>query len=259
MIRVESGHYIKALHNLLNAHFDLRNHGRFDAILRKFEAFSKTDRVIENDNFRIQSFVYITTARINQKFMNGSFKEGLQMVPDIEKSLAEYDLFIDRHRILVLNYKIASLYFGAGDYATSIDYLQRIINDQQDLRNDLQCYARVLHLMAHYELGNFDLMESLTKSVYRFMARRERLTRIEEEMFRFLRTSFQTSRSRLRAEFEKFLDKIRGFENNRYEARAFAYLDLVSWVESKVYQRPMSEIIAEKYRSSKRRLQPVEA
>jgi hypothetical protein len=256
MVRVETGHYIKALHNLLNAHFDLRNYRKFDAVLRKFEAFSQTGRVIENDNFRIQCFVYITTAKINQVFMLGNFKEGLRWVPEIEQKLHEDDVFIDRHRILVLNYKIASLYFGAADYSTSIDYLQRIINDQLDLRNDLQCYARVLHLMAHYELGNFELMESLTKSVYRFMARRERLTRVEEEMFKFLRTSFHTTRSGIKAEFEKFLEKIRRFEGNRYEARAFAYLDLVSWVESKVYQRPMSEIIAEKYRKSKRRLRP---
>jgi hypothetical protein len=259
MIRVETGHYIKALHNLLNAHFDLRNYQKFETVLRRFEEFSKTDRVIENDNFRIQSFVYITTAKINQVFMLGTFREGLLLVPEIEGKLTEYDLFIDRHRILVLNHKIASLYFGAGNYATSIDYLQRIINDSLDLRNDLQCYARVLHLMAHYELGNFDLMESLTKSVYRFMARRERLTHVEEEMFRFLRTSFLSSRSTLKAEFEKFLEKIRRFEGNRYEARVFAYLDLVSWVESKVSQRPMSEIISEKYRKSKRRIQVVMA
>jgi tetratricopeptide (TPR) repeat protein len=252
MVRVETGHYIKALHNLLNAHFDLRNYQKFERVLSKFEDFSQTDRVKENDNFRIQSFVYITTAKINQVFMKGTFREGLLMVPEIEEKLSEYDVFIDPHRILVLNYKIASLYFGAGDYDTCIDYLQRIINDPQDLRNDLQCYARVLHLMAHYELGNFDLMESLTKSVYRFMAKRERLTKVEEEMFRFLRTSFHTSRSSMRAEFQKFLEKIRTFEGNRYEARAFAYLDLVSWVESKVSQRPMSDIIAEKYRKNKR-------
>src|SRR6202000_3034774 len=171
MVRVETGHYIKALHNLLNAHFDLRNHQRFEITLREFETFALTDRVVENDNFRIQSFVYISTAKINQVFMLGTFREGLLMVPEIERQLAEYDLFIDRHRILVLNYKIASLYFGSGDYATCIDYLQRIMNDQVDMRNDLQCYARVLHLMAHFELGNFDLMESLTKSVYRFMAK----------------------------------------------------------------------------------------
>ncbi len=254
MKRVETSHYIKALHNLLNAHFDLRNHQKFDIILQQFEAFALTDRVRENDNFRIQSFVYITTAKINQVFMQGTFKEGLLMVPDIEKKLEEYDLFIDRHRILVLNYKIASLYFGSGDYGTCIDYLQRIINDQVDMRNDLQCYARVLHLMAHYELKNFELMESLTKSVYRFMAKKDTLTRVEEEMFKFLRTSFQASRHTLKAEFEKFLDKIKHFERNRFETRVFAYLDLVSWVESKVYQKPMSEIIHEKYLLSRKRV-----
>jgi hypothetical protein len=254
MIRVETSHYIKGLHNLLNAHFDLRNYVKFELTLRQFEAFALTDRVRENDNFRIQSFVYIITAKINQHFMLGTFKEGLRMVPDMEDKLKEYDLFIDRHRLLVLNYKIATLYFGSGDYAVCIDYLQRIINDQVDMRNDLQCYARVLHLMAHFELGNFELMESLTKSVYRFMAKKENLTRVEEEMFRFLRHTFNVSRHALKAEFEKFLDKIKHFENNRFETRAFAYLDIISWVESKVWQKPMSEIIREKYKKSRKRV-----
>ena len=254
MIRVETGHYIKGLHNLLNAHFDLRNYQQFELTLRQFEEFAQTDRVRENDNFRIQTFLYITTAKINQHFMLGTFKEGLLMVPDMEARLQEYDLFIDRHRLLVLNYKIATLYFGSGDYATCIDYLQRIINDQVDMRNDLQCYARVLHLMAHFELGNFELMESLTKSVYRFMARKDNLTRVEEEMFRFLRHTFHMSRLALKAEFEKFLEKLKHLETNRFETRAFAYLDIISWVESKVHQKPMSEIIHEKYLHSRRKI-----
>jgi hypothetical protein len=48
----------------------------------------------------------------------------------------------------------------------------------------------MLHLMAHYELNNFEIMESLTKSVYRFMARMENLTVVEDAMFKFLRQSF---------------------------------------------------------------------
>jgi len=254
MIRVETSHYIKGLHNLLNAHFDLRNYQKFEITLQQFEDFSQTDRVRDNDNFRIQAFVYITTAKINQHFMLGTFKEGLLMVPEVEQKLAEYDLFIDRHRILVLNYKIATLHFGSADYATCIDYLQRIINDQVDMRNDLQCYARVLHLMSHYELGNFELMESLTKSVYRFMAKKENLTKVEEEMFRFLRQTFHLSRHTLKAGFEKFLQKLKQLEKNRFETRAFAYLDIISWVESKVYQKPMSDVIREKYVNSRKRI-----
>jgi hypothetical protein len=252
MIRVETGHYIKGLHNLLNAHFDLRNYSEFPKTLTKFEIFAKTDRVQQHDNFRIQAFLYITQAKVNQHFMLGTFKDGLALVPDIEDKLEEYALFIDRHRVLVLTYKIGMLYFGSGDYDTCIDYLQKIINDNVDLRYDLQCYARLLHLLAHYELGNYALMEPLTKSVYRFMAKMENLTGIEEEMFRFLRHSFQVTRQELKIELEKFLSKIKQFENNRFETRAFAYLDIVSWVEAKVNNKTMSEIIAAKYRNSKR-------
>jgi len=80
----------------------------------------------------------------------------------------------------------------------------------------------------------------------------ENLTVVEEEMFRFLRHSFQVTRQELKQELEKFLHKIKQFEKSRFETRAFAYLDIISWVEGKVYNKPMSEIIAGKYRKSRR-------
>jgi hypothetical protein len=253
MKRVETSHYIKSIHYLLNAHFDLRNHREFEKALHLFEEVAKTDRVKGHDNFRIQAFIYISTARINQHFIHGTFKEGLLLVPGIEKELAEYDIFLDSHRVLVLNYKFAMLYFGSGDYNRSIDYLQKIINDKTNLRYDLQCYARVVHLMAHYELGNDMLMESLSKSVYRFMAKMKNLTVVEDSMFKFLRQSLPLSPRQLKPEFEKLLHTIKHLEKNRFETRAFAYLDIISWVESKVYDKPMSAVIQEKYLKSKRR------
>jgi hypothetical protein len=162
--------------------------------------------------------------------MTGTFQKGLELVPGIEQNLEKYALFVDRHRILVFNYKIASLYFGAGQYSTSIDYLLKIINGPLDLRIDLQCYARLLHLMAHYEMGNYDIIESLIKSVYRFMAKMKNLTVVEEEMFRFLRNSFDVSPRLLKPELEKFLNKIKHLEDSRFETRAFAYLDVIAWV-----------------------------
>jgi hypothetical protein len=253
MINVETGHYIKGMHNLMNAHFDLRNHQQLDIVLEEFEKFAPSHIVQHHDNFRVQAFVSIQQAKINRHFMRGTFKEGLSLVPHIEEKLEEYALFLDKHRILVFNYKIASLYFGSGDYNATIDYVQRIINEPTDLRNDLQCYARLLHLLSHYEMGNFGLMEPLTKSVFRFMAKMENLTVVEEEMFRFLRNSLQLTRNRIRQELELFLQKIKHLEKNRFETRAFAYLDIISWVESKVYNKPMSEVIYDKYLKSRKR------
>ena len=253
MIRVETGHYIKGLHNLLNAHFDLRNFSGFEQTLRLFQEFSRTPRVQDHDNFRIQAFIYIASARINQHFMTGTFREGLKLVPDIEQKLKEYAIFLDGHRIMVLNYKIAMLYFGNQDYNTSIDYLQKIIYEDEGLGNDLQCYARLLHLMSHYELGNDTIIESLTKSVYRFMAKMQNLTVVEEAMFQFLKKSFNLSPRQLKPELEAFLQRIKHLEKNRFETRAFAYLDVISWLESKVYGKPMSAIIHDKCMQNKRR------
>ncbi len=254
MIAVETGHYIKGMHNLLNAHFDLRNFNKFEITLNQFEEYAKTPIANQHDNFRTHTSIYINSARLNQFLMQGNFAEGLKAVPEIEEKLNEYALFVDSHRILVFNYKIATLYFGAGDYSTAIDFLHKIINDNQaGLRNDLQCYARLIHLLCHFELGNEEILDSLIKSVYRFMARMNNLTVVEEHIFTFLRHSTKVKPKELKPELTQFLDKIKHLENNRFETRSFAYLDIISWVESKVYEKPMAEIIKNKYLKSRHR------
>lgn len=247
MIEIETAHFIKALHNLLNAHFDVQNYAKFDEVLEQFETFAASKTVHNNDNNRIQVFIYLYTAKLNKYFMNGDFKEGLKLVPELEERLEEYSLYMDRHRILIFYYKIASLYFGSGDYDKAIDYLNKIINWKVDLRNDLQCYARLLHLIAHFELGNYDILEYLIKSVYRFMAKMENLSLVEEEILKFLRKAFGISRHKIKAEFEKLLDKLKSLERNRFETRAFVYLDIISWLESKLRNVPVQDIIREKY------------
>ena len=253
MITVETGHYIKGMHNLLTANFNLRNFKQFDNYLYRFERFTFSKAANRHDNFRMQAFVYLTSARINQHLMKGSFGEGLKLVPAIEAGLEEFNMYIDRHRVLVIQYKTALLYFGNGNYAESIDHLQKIINGPVDMRIDLQCYARLLHLMAHFEMGNDAIIESLIKSVFRFMSRMENLTVVEEEMFKFLRNNVYESAVKLKPGLKKLLQDIKQFEKNRYETRVFSYLDIISWVESKVFEKPMSEVVHEKYLRSRHR------
>jgi len=253
MIDIEPGHYIKGMHNLMNAHFDLRNYKKFEEVLDEFSAFAQSKIADKHINNRVQTFVYLMSARINQHLITGTFNEGLALIPYTEKKLANYTLFLDRHRVLVFNYKIATLYFGAGNYGKCVDYLRKIINDVVDLRQDLQCYARLLHLIAHYELGNTEIIEHLVKSVYRFMAKMENLSVVEEEILKYLQNSFYISVNKLQPEFKKLLDQLKKLETNRYETRAFAYLDVVSWLESKVNNEPLQKVIHDKFLKSRRR------
>ncbi len=254
MKRVETGHYIKGLHTLLNAHYDVRNFQKFDEVLKIFEAFAETDRVRLHDNFRTQTFVYINNAKINQHLMLGTFATGITQIPNILQQLKENELFIDEHRVMVFNYKFASLHFGNGNYELCIDYLQKIINENTEVKSDMQSYARLMHLMAHYEIGNYELIEYLAKSVYRFMSKKDNLTLVEEEMFKFLRKSFHVTRINMQNELELFLSKIKQLEKSRYETRTFAYLDIISWLEAKVHKQTMSEVLQNKFKLRRKRI-----
>jgi hypothetical protein len=252
MLAVETASYIKGMHNLMGAHFDLLNHEKLAADIRRFEQFAKHKLVLQNDNNLILTYQYLYTARINLYFLRGTFEKGIKMVPFLEEMLQKYGIYLDTHRVLVFYYKIACLYFGCGNNEKAIDYLNRIINQKADLRTDLQCYARLLHLIAHYELGNFDLLEYLIKSVYRYMAKMENLSKVEEEMFAFLRRSFHVGAHALRPEFEKLLHKLKKYEGNPLESRAFAYLDVISWLESKINNVNVQDVMREKYTRRRR-------
>jgi hypothetical protein len=128
MKQIESAQYIKGLHNLISAHFDLKNIDKFKETICLLEQFSETPIVLNNKNNLIQSFVYLYIAKINQHFLEGTFSEGLVMIPRMEQNLKEIEMYMDSHRVLVFYYKIACLYFGAGNAAKSIDYLNNIIN-----------------------------------------------------------------------------------------------------------------------------------
>jgi len=69
MIKIEPQHYIKGMHNLLNAHFILRNDKRFHIDLKRFQAFYESKEGNATMNNHVQSFVYIYLAKINKHFL----------------------------------------------------------------------------------------------------------------------------------------------------------------------------------------------
>ena len=84
MKEMETANYIKGMHNLLNAHFTLRNYNGFSKTIQELETFRDSDIVKQSNNNRVQVFIYLYTSKINQHFLEGTFKEGITMVPEIE-------------------------------------------------------------------------------------------------------------------------------------------------------------------------------
>ncbi len=249
MLENEPFMYIKGVHNLLGTLFNLNYYNRFNEMMEAFQDYGRKVEAGLNENEKVAFFLYYYVNKINRHFMEGTFSEGLVLVSEIEDRIAEYNTKIDRHRVLVFYYKIASLYFGSGDSRMAVKYLNKIINLNVGLREDIHCFARILSLIAHYELGNDDLLEYQVKSVYRFIAKMEDLHQVQKEIFQFLKRLPKIYPEDLKKEFVKLKGRLQTHSKNPYEQRPFLYLDIISWLESKISNRPVQEIVQEKFNS----------
>lgn len=245
--------YMLGLNSLLTALFYTSHYDRFVQVLRELETFivKKADEF--DTNLEVKAFTILYTAKINQHYMEGSFSAGLFLVPELVEKLERYEDFLDPHRILVFYYKIACLYFGSGDNGKAIDYLNEIINYRAGtLVGDIQCYARILHLIAHFELGNFGLLEYLVKSVYRFLGKMEDLNVVQREILLFLRKEIRSDPKDMRRAFAKLKSKLEKLQNDPFERRSFLYLDIISWLECKMVGKTVQDIVQAKFEERKR-------
>ncbi|MFH4964508.1 hypothetical protein V8G69_05835 [Gaetbulibacter sp. M235] len=243
--------FLKGNHYLLESLYYLRHYEKFKESLQRLESVTKESWFPVDDNLEGLAFLYIYNNKFNLHFIEGSFKEGLPMVDKVLDNLKNYQDRIDEHHIMVFYYKIASLYFGAGENKKCIFFLEKIIDNKSlEMREDLLCFARILNLVAHYEAGLDYNLETLIKSTFKFLIKMEDLYEVQKEFIKFLRGLGDIYPNEVRGEFIKLHQKLKQYEDDPYQNRAFLYLDIISWLESKIESKPISVIIKDKFEAS---------
>src|SRR5680860_62225 len=239
--------FIKGNHYLLESLFYVKYASQFKQTLERLEKVVGGKEFPKNDNVASLVFLYVNANKLNLHFLEGTFKKGLYLVKIVEYGINKHKERIDAHHIMLLYYKIACLYFGIGDNKTCIQYLKKIINNRNlKMREDLMCFARVLSLVAHYEAGMDYHLEIQLKSTYKFLLKMNDLHAVQKEMIKFLRNLGGIYPHELKNEFQKLHTELKKYEDHPYEKRAFLYLDIISWLESHLENRPVAEIIREK-------------
>ncbi|WP_024480562.1 hypothetical protein [Cellulophaga baltica] len=247
MIYLNPVFYLKGNNYLLESLFYVRYSSQFKEVLEHLEVTINEKDFPQNDNVTSLAFLYINSNKLNLHFLEGTFEKGVYLVKIIEYGIVKHKDRIDEHHIMLFYYKIACLYFGMGDNKTCISYLKKIINNKNlKMREDLMCFARVLSLVAHYEAGMDYHLEVQLKSTYKFLLKMNDLHAVQKEMIKFLRGLGDIYPNELRNEFQKLYDSLKKYEDHPYEKRAFLYLDILSWLESHLENKPVAQIIKEK-------------
>jgi hypothetical protein len=242
----------------------LRGYSRFMEgmfLMRKYDLFVKTLRDFERESAAVgstnENAVMISqqihfTACLNKNILEGAFKEGLWLTRSIDGYMKRYASHITRHDRMMLEYKIAQLWFGDGNFTKCMEHLAPIIAVKDPkVRRDLQCYARMLNLICSYEAGIDYNIDYQIRSVASFVVKMRDMTEMKKEIFAFMRKiSSNMTPAELKRELKVLHDTLRPYETHPYEKRTFYYLDLISWLESKITGRNFGDIVRQRFENS---------
>ncbi|RDI53551.1 hypothetical protein [Flavobacterium glaciei] len=247
MIHLNPVFFLKGNHYLLESLYMLKYKSKFKKYLELLEKTIKDSNFPVNDNIASLSFLYVYNNKLNYHILEGTFAESEYLIPEVLNKLKIHSDHLDEHHEMLFYYKFASIYFGNEKYADCIFYLEKIINNKNlSMREDLMCFARLLCLIAHYELGKDYYLENQLKNTYKFLIKMNDLHEVQKEIIKFLKNLNSIYPTDIKKEFVKMRARFIELEKNTYEKRAFLYLDIISWLESKIENRKISDIIKEK-------------
>lgn len=247
MIQLHPVFFIRGHQHLFEILYLLKYMSKFKMALERFESTLAQPSFPKNHNISPYIFMGRYNNKINFHFLEGSFDEAIPLIPDVLNGVVQHADQLDQHHIMVLYYKIACIYFGAGNLQKCIAYLQLIISDKSlRVHQDLMCFSRVLNVVAHYDAGLDYELETQVKQTYKFLLKMDELQAVQKELIRFMRSLTDIYPNELKQAFRQLHASLKRFENDPYEKRSFLYLDILSWLESKIENRSIGEVIREK-------------
>lgn len=239
--------YFRGLNSFLSSLFRLNYKKKFLAIKAKLQEFKKVNYKKLNQNLKVMHLKYEINHTFNLNFMEGSFEQGVNLIPKVLEEINQNKQFFERRYINSVYYKIASMYFGAGLFNEASVFLNKILYQQfTNLRQDINSFARILLTVCYFELKNEFLLANTIRSTYHYLGRNEDLNLFQKEIFKFLKKTIRMDKHQTQIELRNLYKKMIVISEKPYEQRPFYYFDIISWLESKFEKRPISEIIKER-------------
>jgi len=231
MLEKDPDLYLRGIHYILTHNFYLREKDDFDGWLKRYQIFSERNQSWFNDTSRVLNFIYGYNSELNSILLHQRYERGVDLEKSLFQDLKKFSLKLDSHRVKMFHYKFAWIAIANGKFEKAIDHLNYIIQPKKGrLRDDLLNYAKLLHLICNYQLGNYSLVRNLTPSIKRQFELSGDLTGGITSVLSYLNKDPKNSSST--QAIEKLNVKIHKSFNHRYDKRMFNYFNFIDWSKS---------------------------
>ncbi|MFK8101932.1 MAG: hypothetical protein AB8G15_05400 [Saprospiraceae bacterium] len=230
-LRLYAERYLATLNNMLIdslviGEYETLQEGINRLVLTPQRPEFKFVKNIESRVFR-QRYLLLLNWSLRQK----DFEKAIAWIPQIETGLNRFGKKIEKHHRITFYYLTAYILFQNRQYDQALQWNNLILSDpKENVVKEIFYFARLFNLLIHYELGNYDLLDSLLRSTPKYLKARRTLYATEKTLFRFLGKLLnlpdKVAKQKLIANFKVELDVL---FLDPTEQRVFNYLDLRLW------------------------------
>jgi hypothetical protein len=231
LIIEEPRSYIISSLNLIELNLKLGQYGLFRRNLNRLKYMPlKLLKKLSDLNMNFMR-ISILIEEITYYKKTGNFRKGDLLIKENSAYINNEAHKADPVLRCMLYLNISILYFEAGHYSDSLDWLNKFLNDKtmRLVKNHYES-ARYFSLFIHFELGSYELLRSIISSEQKHMKDANEMGKIILFFFRELIDSDPDSEYT----YVKFRKKILSFYSDaRIDGSKMAF-DILSWIDLKL-------------------------
>jgi tetratricopeptide (TPR) repeat protein len=179
--------YVMTLFHLLRCYIENKDFDEAEMLIQDIR--SLTDKKGFNTiDISVRIFSSSNNLELYLLQQKGDFAKAVSLLENIDEQRVSFDDKISKEQEVLFLYNKAYCYFGIGEFKKALSYLNEILNDnEQNLRQDIYSFSRILNLIIHYELENYEFLEYVIKSTNRYLSKHERDYQFEDVLLKYLR------------------------------------------------------------------------
>lgn len=231
MMDLYANRYVSALSNIL---IDSLILGKYEALekdiqkLREITQNKTFQKQIPNLEMRVFRQTYLL--EMNLAISTNQFSKGIELIPMIEEGLKTHKKTIGEHNEITFYYLFAYCNFREKHFSNALTFVNKILSTKANVVTEIIEFTHLLNVLTHFELANYDLLETLIPTTRRLLRKKRTLYKTEDLVFSHLKKVINTiDKSKQKELWINFKIKILELKKDKKEARVFNYFDFEAW------------------------------
>jgi len=244
LIKDEPSMYFAILSNLTYVCAKLNKFNEVDHYLQLTRALPKELKQKITPDMELRIFTTTYSLEVAICNLSGNRQKALNLLPELKSKLKIWSPKLSNIRKAGFYHGISLMHFLLEDYKSALKWNNELLNSIPiDKAEDHYSFGQMFHLIIHFELKNYDVIENATKTLARNLESRKRRYKFET-LFLQLMNALETEGAGIpKLAFRQFHSEMEALENDPYEKTVFEYFDFKSWAEAKHENEVFSDVV----------------